>query len=868
MREVERIDDLVFDLSLVYTTSDTEFRRYELKEADPVVVAQALSDLYSPRVAIPQGARGNPAAQQAAAAAAAQQAAGVKMRAVAETRTRSVIVRAEPEDFAMIESLIKQLDAAGEGSGLELRSVALKNTTPGKLLATVQQAVLQMKQVRPGDQLSVSADERTRAIILVGRSNTIEQVELMIRKLDEPATYGEAEVLIVELKKTSAVQLSGVLQSMLRPGLMASATPEALALQEQVKRLKIRNEKGEQVLLDLTKPIKVMADRLAGSIIGGNRLILTSTPENLLAMKAVVEMLDQTPMIEGVAVEFVALKHADATSAATTLRSVFTQGLLLTAGAGNVKSQPAGEEGKALFSAFNVSPDLRTNSLILAGPPAGMALAKKVVADIDREVGGMVTEVRLFKLKHASAANLAPVLRSVFTEATPVAGTEGVSTLVTRLRTVLEKGGGNVSQVGKGRAALTIQAEEGTNVLVIAARADMMPLIEDVITTMDVPGAGALDSVRIYPLKHASAADLLKVVQGLYTAAGSTNLRPEDRPTIVADARTNVLVVAGSDKSQAVLMHLVAQLDSDVPANLKDIRVLPVENADAVSLATLLQRMIEARLAQATASGRSVEGLRVMVVGDPLTNSLLIGGGNEGYDLVSGLVKQLDKGGPGLSGAVRLVPLKHANAGTLATTLNNLFAARYAAAASADVARLKPVIVPDLRTNSLMVAAGLDDSKAVDELVGRLDQKLANPAVGLTVLQMKHNSAADVARMLNGVFAARLQSMTPANQEIQPQDRVDISADGLTNSLVISASAENLELIRGLVLKVDMEPTSAGGVVQVFGLLHADAQRAASMLMSLVSQGLYRPGAAAGAASASREALAVVVDERTNSLIV
>ena len=118
----------------------------------------------------------------------------------------------------------------------------------------------------------------------------------MIHSLDTPSTYAEAEVLVISLKKSNAAQLSAVLQNMLKPGTAGELTTEARELQEQVRRLKVQNDEGKSVMLDLTKPIKIMADPLAGAQGGGNRLMLSSTTDNLKALAAVVEMMSPGPI--------------------------------------------------------------------------------------------------------------------------------------------------------------------------------------------------------------------------------------------------------------------------------------------------------------------------------------------------------------------------------------------------------------------------------------------------------------------------------------------------------------------------------------------------------------------------------------------
>jgi type II secretory pathway component GspD/PulD (secretin) len=127
-----------------------------------------------------------------------------------------------------------------------------------------------------------------------------------------------------------------------------------------------------------------------------------------------------------------------------------------------------------------------------------------------------------------------------------------------------------------------------------------------------------------------------------------------------------------------------------------------------------------------------------------------------------------------------------------------------------------------------------------------------------------------MAATLEGVFTARRQNRTVPGVGPAPQDQVEIQTDSLNNALIVFASKENVEIIKGLLEKLDVEPAAFGGVLEVFTLAYADAQRVATMLQSLVQQGMYRPGAPAtsGAARSPREALAITVDPRSNTLLI
>jgi type II secretory pathway component GspD/PulD (secretin) len=857
--ELDNIERIISDLSLNFYSNEAEFRLFPLKDADPIVVARTLNELLRmPPVTVAPQRPGEPVRTVEQPP---------RITVVAEQRTRSVVVRARPTDFALMESLIKQLDGAGQAAQLDFRSVPLTNAPPEKVLPLVQQMVTQLNLIRPGEPLTVAVDPRSRGLLVVAREAVILQVEKMIQSLDKPAPYVEAEVMVFALRKANAAALALVLQNMIRPGPQGTQSVEARELQEQIRRLRVLGDNGESVMLDLTKPIKIAADGAGG----GNRLLLTSTPDNLKALAAVVELMDTPQVVEGVNVRIIKLQHADAASVLTTLQTIFTQGRTLGAGPGGPGAQPEGLTGKALVNPLGLGVDARSNTLILSGQNESIELASKLIEDLDKQLDHPVTEVKLFRLKHASATRLVPMLQSVFAEGTPVPGTEGLRTQVTRLSTLKDAAAApRTTGNAKARAALTIQADDLSNILIIAARSDVLPLIADVIEQLDIPSASGLDTVRIFPLVHAEPAAVQKVLADLYAGQRANTVRNEDKPVITLDERTGALIVAGNAKSFAIVEGLLKQLDQKLPFDLRDIRILPLEHADANVVAGTLQKLMDARLTQrVTLNKGQSDALKVIILADSRSNALLVGGGRDGFEMVEVLAKQLDTAGTALSGRIRLIPLQFADARLVGATLTTLFEQRYAAARTTDIQRNKPVILPDPRSNSLLITANQEDNRTIDELLQKLDTRMDNPSLQLTVLPLKHNDAARVGAMIESIFTARRTAQSLPGQPALPSTQIKLEPDALNNSLVVSASKENLELIQDLLKKLDAEPVIAGGVLEVFTLQFADATRVGAMLSSLVQQGLYRPGQLRGApATATADKLAVSVDPRSNTLFV
>ena len=199
--------------------------------------------------------------------------------------------------------------------------------------------------------------------------------------------------MILELRKANAQTLSVILQDMIRPDSKGNLTDEAQAMVEQVQKLNITNIDGQVVQLDLTKPIKVFGE--SGD--GINRLVITSTADNMVALRELVRVMDTVSIIDGVTVRIVTLENAEADNVRDTLSGIFSQSQALGQGPGG-KAEPEGSGGRALVNQINIGADDRTNSIIMSGHPDSVDLAERLIVDLDKDVENFVTDVKVYRL--------------------------------------------------------------------------------------------------------------------------------------------------------------------------------------------------------------------------------------------------------------------------------------------------------------------------------------------------------------------------------------------------------------------------------------------------------------------------------------
>ena len=216
-------------------------------------------------------------------------------------------------------------------------------------------------------------------------------------------------------------------------------------------------------------------------------------------------------------------------------------------------------------------------------PEADGKLQSGPVSAGNAPTGGGQIVTQIFRLNHESANNLVPVLRPLISPNN------------------------------------TINVTPGSNALVITDYADNLQRLGRIVAALDVANATGVDVIR---LQHGIASDMAPMVQRLLdaSAAGSapaaTAAGQGDsgyRTTVLADARTNSLIVRAANPARLGLVRtLVDQLDtapaSGAGAASGNIHVVYLKNADAARLATTLRAALAADRSSAGATGLTMAG--------------------------------------------------------------------------------------------------------------------------------------------------------------------------------------------------------------------------------------------------------------------
>ena len=169
-------------------------------------------------------------------------------------------------------------------------------------------------------------------------------------------------------------------------------------------------------------------------------------------------------------------------------------------------------------------------------------------------------------------------------------------------------------------------AHQGSNILIISDRAGNVARMMSIIRRID---QSSDDDVEVVPLQHASAAEVVRVLTALTQAP-----RADGAPvttSLVADARTNSVLIGGDKNGRLRLRTLVAHLDTPLEDG-GDTQVRYLRYADAEELATKLQQQYTgagaAGAPTGAAGGAGAAGAgpnqEINVWADTQTNALIV----------------------------------------------------------------------------------------------------------------------------------------------------------------------------------------------------------------------------------------------------
>ena len=230
-----------------------------------------------------------------------------------------------------------------------------------------------------------------------------------------------------------------------------------------------------------------------------------------------------------------------------------------------------------------------------------------VVGDKSNIIGDeMVT--RVVEVKNVTVRELVPLLRQLSDQA----------------------GGGNVVNY------------DPANVIMLTGTASTVNRLVKIIERVDRAGD---QDVEIIKLKYASAGEMVRIIEAMNKPTGGKAGQPTFLiPKIVADDRSNSVIVSGEVKARERVARLVKRLDSELESN-GNTRVYYLKYSKAEDLVKVLQGVsdsIASEAKTAKAKTRSSNKREVSIEAHESTNALVITAQPDMLRSLEAVIRQLD----------------------------------------------------------------------------------------------------------------------------------------------------------------------------------------------------------------------------------
>ena len=180
-----------------------------------------------------------------------------------------------------------------------------------------------------------------------------------------------------------------------------------------------------------------------------------------------------------------------------------------------------------------------------------------------------------------------------------------------------------------------------TGILIVTDVLSNIKRLLRIVKAIDVVGIG--EEISVLPLEHATANVLVKSLMAVFqTKVRKKGAALTPGVKVVADDRTNSLIIGATEYDTLRVKQLIELLDKEIPRGGGDIHVYYLQNANAEDLAKVLTAL-PSKQAKAPAKGRApVISKEVQIVADKATNSLVITANKDDYLILEEVIKKLD----------------------------------------------------------------------------------------------------------------------------------------------------------------------------------------------------------------------------------
>jgi len=253
-------------------------------------------------------------------------------------------------------------------------------------------------------------------------------------------------------------------------------------------------------------------------------------------------------------------------------------------------------------------------------------------------------ELKLIPLKNAIATDIEQMMAGL------------VQTLIGRSSGPRVPGVPGVPQVGGANESVKVVADKRTNSVVLLAEPNRLPQLEEIVKRLDIETQFETSGIYISHLRHTNALDIVKTLNAMYrigvsqdgvpSGGGSGAVKPGQavapqatmqpptpfggansqltgsEPTIVADIRSNSVIIVTDRNTYRTLEQIIRRLDQRRPQVLIKATVVEITADDSFDLGVELKHL-EDPAGKFIGGGGTAFGLS-QISPDPTSNSFSV----------------------------------------------------------------------------------------------------------------------------------------------------------------------------------------------------------------------------------------------------
>jgi type II secretory pathway component GspD/PulD (secretin) len=323
--------------------------------------------------------------------------------------------------------------------------------------------------------------------------------------------------------------------------------PNQIPLNDEIvtEILPVQTLNPEQLVKDLESLIPKNATVNANE--AGGAIIMTAPQRDVHRISQIIADLDSSSVSD---VEVFILKYADAKSVASELKEVFESADSDVAsanrrnsfasrmgrgggggggfpgmfgGGGGGGGGGGSEETKNAQTHAIFSSDDQMNAVIASAPPGYMPYITNVITSLDQPSQD-VTEIKVFKLKHADPVEIADELGSLFPNSnnTSDQNNRSMGFRFTPPWMQQQQPSNNKSDRMKMQTSVVAVADRRTESVIVTASKDLMGEIKGMVESLDEGDAG-ITKVTAIRLANADPAAVQQTISGLFLNQGSAS---------------------------------------------------------------------------------------------------------------------------------------------------------------------------------------------------------------------------------------------------------------------------------------------------------------------------------------------------------